>query len=62
MLLVHCKLLSETAVKATLQSDTPEMQLNSLVRALMDLYMSSRDKHVVLLNDTINSVLDFYHL
>jgi AcrR family transcriptional regulator len=51
MLLVHCKLLSETAVNATLQSDTPESQLNSLVRALMDLYMSSRDKHVVLLND-----------
>ncbi len=51
MLLVHCKLLSETAVNATLQSDTPETQLNSLVRALMDLYMNSRDKHVVLLND-----------
>ncbi len=51
MLLVHCKLLSETAVNATLQSDTPESQLNSLVRALMDLYMNSRDKHVVLLND-----------
>jgi TetR/AcrR family transcriptional regulator len=51
MLLVHCKLLSETAVNATLQSEKPEEQLNSLVRALMDLYMSSRDKHVVLLND-----------
>ncbi|MCC7530963.1 MAG: TetR family transcriptional regulator [Candidatus Melainabacteria bacterium] len=51
MLLVHCKLLSQTAVNATLQSEKPEEQLNSLVRALMDLYMNSRDKHVVLLND-----------
>jgi AcrR family transcriptional regulator len=51
MLLVHCKLLSETASNATKQSDQPEEQLRSLVRALMELYMSSRDKHVVLLND-----------
>lgn len=51
MLLVHCKLLSETASNATKQSDNPEEQLRSLVRALMELYMSSRDKHVVLLND-----------
>ena len=51
MLLVHCKLLSETASNATKQSDKPEEQLRSLVRALMELYMSSRDKHVVLLND-----------
>ncbi len=51
MLLVHCKLLSETASNATRQSDKPEEQLRSLVRALMELYMSSRDKHVVLLND-----------
>ncbi len=51
MLLVHCKLLSETAINATKQSDRSEEQMRSLVRALMDLYMSSRDKHVVLLND-----------
>lgn len=51
MLLVHCKLLSETASNATKESDKPEEQLRSLVRALMELYMSSRDKHVVLLND-----------
>ncbi len=51
MLLVHCKLLSETASNATKESTQPEEQLRSLVRALMDLYMSSRDKHVVLLND-----------
>lgn len=51
MLLVHCKLLSETASNATRESDKPEEQLRSLVRALMELYMSSRDKHVVLLND-----------
>lgn len=51
MLLVHCKLLSQTAMDATMQSDKPEEQLRSLIRALMDLYMSSRDKHVVLLND-----------
>lgn len=51
MLLVHCKLLSETASNATKESTNPEEQLRSLVRALMELYMSSRDKHVVLLND-----------
>ena len=51
MLLVHCKLLSETASNATKESTQPEDQLRSLVRALMDLYMNSRDKHVVLLND-----------
>ena len=51
MVLVHCKLLSETASNATKQSDKPQEQLRSLVRALMELYMSSRDKHVVLLND-----------
>lgn len=51
MLLVHCKLLSEIAIDAVTASEIPEEQLRDLVRALMDLYMTSRDKHVVLLND-----------
>ena len=51
MLLVHCKILSETASKAVKESNEPEEQLRSLVRALMALYVGSRDKHVVLLND-----------
>jgi len=51
MLLVHCKLLSETASNATKESTQPAEQLRFLIRALMELYMSSRDKHVVLLND-----------
>jgi TetR/AcrR family transcriptional regulator len=51
MLLVHCKILSETASKAVKEASKPEEQLRSLVRALMALYVGSRDKHVVLLND-----------
>lgn len=51
MLLVHCKLLSEIAIDSVTASENPEEQLRDLVRALMDLYMTSRDKHVVLLND-----------
>jgi len=51
MLLSHCQLLVETAENAVKNSDSPDEQLKSLVRALMHLYSSSRDKHVVLLND-----------
>lgn len=53
MLLAHCKLLSATAIDAVKDSDQPEEQLRNLLRALMDLYLTSRtrDKHVVLLND-----------
>jgi len=51
MLHSHCRLLVETATKALTKNGHPEGQLQQLVRALMQLYMSSRDKHVVLLND-----------
>ena len=51
MLKSHCDLLVETADSAVKEADTPEAQLQSLVRALMSLYVSSRDKHVVLLNN-----------
>jgi AcrR family transcriptional regulator len=46
----HCLLLTETAKKALIVEEDPKTQLNSLVRALLKLYMSSRDKHIVLLN------------
>ena len=51
MLLAHCKLLAKTAADAVKESTDPELQLRDLVRALMELYVNSRDKHVVLLND-----------
>lgn len=51
MLYSHCRLLVETASDSVKQTDLPERQLRSLVRALMRLYVSSRDKHVVLLNN-----------
>jgi AcrR family transcriptional regulator len=51
MLHSHCQLLVETATSAVKFGDGPEAQLDSLVRALMRLYVSSRDKHVVLLNN-----------
>lgn len=51
MLLVHCKLLANVAADAAKKSSEPEQQLRDLVRALMELYVNSRDKHVVLLND-----------
>lgn len=47
----HCLLLTETARKALNEEDDPKTQLKSLVRALMKLYMSSRDKHIVLMNN-----------
>jgi AcrR family transcriptional regulator len=46
----HCELLVETATSAVKFGETPAAKLQSLVRALMRLYVSSRDKHVVLLN------------
>ena len=50
MLLDHCQLLSAISANAIKESSEPKEQLNCLVRALMDLYITSRDKHVVLLN------------
>lgn len=51
MLSSHCRLLVETSSGAVTQGGSPEEQLQRLVRALMSLYVSSRDKHVVLLNN-----------
>lgn len=53
MLLAHCRLLSQTAIDAVKDSSSndAEEQLRNVLRALMDLYRTSRDKHVVLLND-----------
>ncbi len=51
MLHSHCQLLVGTANDALKRADQPQNQLQSLVRALMNLYMDSRNKHIVLLND-----------
>lgn len=54
MLRSHCRLLVETASNALGppdQNNQPEQRLQSLVRALMKLYMSSREQHIVLLNN-----------
>lgn len=51
MLYSHCQLLLETATRAVEEANGPEQQLKSVVRALMQLYVSSREKHIVLLND-----------
>jgi AcrR family transcriptional regulator len=50
MLHSHCTLLVETAKGSIEKNHEPERQLQSLIRSLMALYVSSRDKHVVLLN------------
>ncbi|MBX3135071.1 TetR/AcrR family transcriptional regulator [Candidatus Obscuribacterales bacterium] len=51
MLHSHCQILVNTANTALQQTDEPEAQLQQLVRALMKLYMSSRERHIVLLNN-----------
>ncbi len=51
MLRSHCQLLVNTATAAIQNTDPAERQLQQLVRALMKLYMSSRDQHIVLLNN-----------
>lgn len=51
MLCAHCKLLEETARESVDHGQSPEAALQSLIRSLMNVYISSRDKHVVLLND-----------
>jgi AcrR family transcriptional regulator len=48
---LHCELLADTAVSAAKTETIPEKQLQAVVRALMRLYATSRDKHVVLLNN-----------
>lgn len=60
MLLSHCLLLVRTGEEAVAKAgrtfvgsdqDKARAQLDSLVRSLMQLYIESRDKHVVLLNN-----------
>lgn len=62
MLLSHCLLLVRTGEEAVANVDLDQSfagsdqdkaraQLDSLVRSLMQLYIESRDKHVVLLNN-----------
>ncbi|HEY9716933.1 MAG TPA: TetR/AcrR family transcriptional regulator [Trichormus sp.] len=51
MLCAHCTLLEETAEDAVDHDQSPEIALQSLIRSLMNVYITSRDKHVVLLND-----------
>lgn len=62
MLLSHCLLLVRTGEEAVAEAgrsfggsvqegDKARAQLDSLVRSLMQLYIESRDKHVVLLNN-----------
>lgn len=51
ILSVHCELLADTAVSAAKAETVPEKQLQSVIRALMRLYGTSRDKHIILLNN-----------
>src|SRR5688572_16038326 len=51
MLQSHCQLLVDTATGAIKKNEPADRQLQQLVRALMKLYMSSRDQHIVLLNN-----------
>ncbi len=48
---LHCQLLADTAVSAAKTETVPEKQLQAVVRALMRLYATSREKHVVLFNN-----------
>lgn len=47
----HCNLLVETAEGAIEKSAQPKEQLDQFIKDLMHLYMDSRDKHIVLLNN-----------
>jgi len=52
MLYTHCELLLETAQEIMQRQDLqPEQKLRQLLRSIMSIYVSARDKHVVLLND-----------
>lgn len=51
MLHSHCNLLVQTAEQAVDSETKPKDQLNKFVKELMHLYMDSRDKHIVLLNN-----------
>ncbi len=51
MLRSHCLLLVQTAENAVEQDEQPKEQLDQFVKELMNLYIDSRDKHIVLLNN-----------
>ncbi|HEY9684635.1 MAG TPA: TetR/AcrR family transcriptional regulator [Oculatellaceae cyanobacterium] len=51
MLQSHCSLLLATATDTIKNEGTAESKLRNLVSLFMDIYVTSRDKHVVLLND-----------
>lgn len=51
MLNTHCQLLVETSLRAGTTGKSPEQRLNQFISDLMDLYLSSKAKHIVLLND-----------
>jgi len=51
MLYSHCSLLVRAADDAIDIDAKAEEQLKHLIRSLLNIYMGSRDKHVVLLND-----------
>lgn len=51
MLHSHCSLLLATAHDTIRREGSPEQKLCTLLDLFMDIYVSSRDKHVVLLND-----------
>ena len=51
MLHSHCSLLLVTALDTTSGENSAEQKLRKLLELFMDIYVSSRDKHVVLLND-----------
>jgi AcrR family transcriptional regulator len=51
MLQSHCSLLLATANDTIKGDGNAETKLRNLLSLFMDIYVSSRDKHVVLLND-----------
>jgi AcrR family transcriptional regulator len=51
MLHSHCTLLLVTAVDTADGDGSAEQKLRKLLELFMDIYVTSRDKHVVLLND-----------
>jgi AcrR family transcriptional regulator len=51
MLHLHCSHLLATAHSINTQSESADQRLCQLLEVFMDIYVSSRAKHVVLLND-----------
>src|SRR5262249_6755046 len=51
MLQSHCLLLVKTTKEAVKHAANPEERLAKLIGALLSVYMHSREKHIVLLND-----------